>query len=97
MLNRCVHLDRQRQAGQLLRTKEPQSLASVPLLMDKPACELFYNALRPAGDSRCVLARRSSSGGTEAIQMTWDAKPDHPDEMKRIRGAGECGLHRSLW
>lgn len=45
---------------------------------------------RCAGDSRCVLARRGSSGATEAVQMTWDAKPDHPDELKRIRGAGGC-------
>eukprot|EP00887_Chlorella_sp_A99_P001830 scaffold19.g1830.t1 len=67
------------------------------------------------GDSRCLVARRTPSGGVEAVQvrgrgrrgragardrggpassptcgaqLTEDAKPQHPEEMRRIHSAG---------
>lgn len=41
-------------------------------------------ALLPAGDSRAVLAR-DAGGGAVAVQLSWDARPEHPDEMARIQ------------
>lgn len=49
-----------------------------------------------AGDSRCVLARRNSSGAAEPVQLTWDAKPDHPEELKRIQQSGLLRVDKGL-
>jgi len=36
-----------------------------------------------AGDSRCVLARKG-----KAVPLSFDHKPDNPEEKKRIEDAG---------
>jgi len=40
------------------------------------------------GDSRCVMARRNSSGQIDAIALSEDQKPDDPKEKERILAAG---------
>ena len=47
-----------------------------------------------AGHSRAVLARDSGAGAV-AVQLTFDAKPEHPEEMARIqaRTAATCRCH----
>jgi serine/threonine protein phosphatase PrpC len=42
------------------------------------------------GDSRAVLARRTTTGTVGAFQLTNDHKPDRPEERRRIIG---CGGH----
>ena len=37
-----------------------------------------------AGHSRVVVARDSGAGPV-AVQLTFDAKPEHPEEMARIQ------------
>lgn len=52
--------------------------------------------LANVGDSRCVLARRTASGGggVQAIPLTVDAKPSLPEESRRIIASG--GVVRQL-
>lgn len=40
------------------------------------------------GDSRCVMARRNSQGGIDAIPLSEDQKPENPEEKARILEAG---------
>ena len=44
-----------------------------------------------AGHSRAVIARNSGAGAI-AVQLTFDAKPEHPDEMARIQV--QTSMHR---
>ena len=48
-----------------------------------------------AGDSRCFVARRTLSGAVEAVQLTEDAKPENPEEMRRIHYSG--GWWGGMW
>ncbi len=41
------------------------------------------------GHSRVVVARDSGAGPV-AVQLTFDAKPEHPEEMARIQ-VSNCG------
>ena len=51
--------------------------------------------LANVGDSRCVVARRSAtSDGVEGIPLTTDAKPELPEETRRIVATG--GVVRQL-
>jgi len=40
------------------------------------------------GDSRCVLCRKTPSGGIEGVALSTDQKPENPDEKARILKAG---------
>lgn len=46
--------------------------------------------LANVGDSRCVVARRAADGGVEAAALTVDAKPEVPEEARRVESAGEA-------
>jgi serine/threonine protein phosphatase PrpC len=46
------------------------------------------------GDSRAVLARRRADGSLEAAPLTLDAKPELPEEARRVAAAG--GVVRQL-
>jgi len=51
--------------------------------------------LANVGDSRCVLARQTADGeGVEGVPLTKDAKPELPDETRRIVASG--GVVRQL-
>eukprot|EP00298_Acanthocystis_sp_HF-20_P011032 c19191_g1_i1.p1 GENE.c19191_g1_i1~~c19191_g1_i1.p1 ORF type:complete len:359 (+),score=142.78 c19191_g1_i1:47-1078(+) len=41
-----------------------------------------------AGDSRCVLGSINSTGSIVSKQLSYDHKPDHPEERKRIELSG---------
>lgn len=41
-----------------------------------------------AGDSRCVLGVRDSTGKLKAVEMSYDHKPDNEGEKRRIEKAG---------
>ena len=40
------------------------------------------------GDSRCIIVRRGTSGTLEVVALSFDHKPDTPDEKVRILKAG---------
>ncbi len=42
----------------------------------------------PTGDSRCIVIRRSPDGRVTNEQLSWDAKPDVPEERRRIQIKG---------